>query len=74
MFQLVQKMSTTIPEVKQTYFASTQQTVYKDLEEGAYNNQECQHSETDSYVMCDNSNIDQITSQNFMYHKIFSMK
>ena len=41
MSQLVQKLSTTIPEVKQTKFATTQQTNYKALEEDAYNNQEC---------------------------------
>ena len=74
MSQLVQKLSTTIPEFKQTKFATTQQIVSNNLEEGAYNNQECQNSEIELDVMCNNDNIEQTTNQIFIFHKIFFMK
>ena len=67
MSQLVQKLPTTIPEVKQTNFALTQLIISKNLKEDAYNNQECQNSETNSEVMCDNSNIDQTTNQKIYF-------
>lgn len=67
MSQLVQKLSTTIPEFKQTNFATTQQASSNELEEDDNSNQDYQNTETESVVMSENDNIDQTTNQNFYF-------